>query len=59
MSKLKLKTTHDDMHELSEAAFNARDNSKSVKVSLAALKNIVMDHSAMVTALRGELDGAT
>ena len=56
MSRLKLLTTKDDIHELSQAAFNARDNSKHVKVPLEALKRIVMDHGTICTKFRSEIE---
>ncbi len=53
--KKTLTTTADDIHTLSECAFNARDNSKHVKVPLEALKHLVMDHGVLVEIAKWDL----
>jgi len=52
----KLYTTDDDIYELSQLAFNARDTSKHVKVPLDALKHMVMDHATLLHMARPELE---
>lgn len=48
-----LRTSPDDLHAIATAAGNARKNSKEIKVPLAALSNMIQDHSTMLLMLEG------
>lgn len=46
--KVKLRTTQDEWHGLHLVVHNARKGTESVKVSKAALVNLLMDHSKLL-----------
>jgi hypothetical protein len=53
MSKVELKTALDDFHELHEIVASGRG--KHARVDRDLLLKLLMDHSALVAALRGQV----
>lgn len=53
MTKLTLKTSNKEFHELHKIVDAARAGATTVKVPKLALWNLLQDHSALAGALRG------
>jgi hypothetical protein len=57
--RYKLKCTYAEWYELTDAIDKARDGSIHIKVSKAALMNLMRDHSHFIQYRRKEVEGDT